>query len=113
MIKEKVKEHWKNIKTWTKEHKKAIICGSLLVGLGAVAAVVKASGNKSCEDTQDEVCGDLATEKTDDEEDYDDYKDIDRYVLDTELVDQLPPGTYDLFDMYENRRVDYVIKEKN
>lgn len=111
-IKAKTKERWEKVKTWVREHKKVIIYGSLAVGLGAVAAVVVSTGNESCKE-QDENSENLFIDEVDGtDKNYDDFKDIDRYVLDTDLVNQLPSGTYDLFDMYENQRVDYVVNEK-
>ena len=68
--------------------------------------------NSSHEEEGEEILKALDTNLDNDEDDYDSCKYRDRYVIDADLMAQLPAGTYDVFDMYENERVNYVVETK-
>lgn len=110
---EKAKERGRKAKTWIKEHKKELLIGGVLTFGGALVLALKASQNvestKEDEDVKElvDVCV-----KPDETDEYEDFEVNDRYVIDADLIDKLPPGEYDVFDMYENERVDYTVKEE-
>jgi hypothetical protein len=110
-MKEQIKNGWEKFKTWVKAHKAAVILGSAALVAGAVGVAVSASRSDSHEKEGEEILKALEASL---ESDYNDveYKDVDRYTIDKQLMDQLPAGTYNVFDGYENERVDYVVAEK-
>jgi hypothetical protein len=91
-------------KNWVKRHKKAIIVTSIGVVSGTVGIILI---GKKTEVVLDEI-----------KEIDDAFKEAqewdgegDRYVIDKETMEKLPAGTYDVFDMYENERIDFVVEK--
>ena len=103
---------WCKVKTWVKKHRYEIILGTLVVGSGAVIGI---DILKTCKEAKEaehegEIILDTLTNTT---TEFDEYNDMDRYVVDGEMMNKLEPGEYDVFDMYENERVKYVVEPKS
>lgn len=107
---EKVKEVVGRVKTWIVNHKKVVILGAAGLVVGAAGLAISAARKEalSHEEEGQKILAELEA-SLGDTCDEDEYKDIDRYTIDKQLMDQLPAGTYDVFDSYENQRVDYVV----
>lgn len=110
-MKEQIKNGWKKVKEWVVDHKKVVILGMAGLVAGAVGVAINA-GRKESLSHEEEGQKILAALEANLEDTYDEdeYKDVDRYTIDKQLMDQLPAGTYDVFDSYKNERVDYVVK---
>ena len=110
---EKVKEVVGKVKTWVKAHKKVVILGTAGLVAGAVGLAISA-GRKEALSHEEEGQKILEALEASLEDTYDEepFLERDRFTIDKQLMDQLPPGTYDVFDMYENSRVDYVVEGK-
>ncbi len=107
-MKEQIKNGWQKVKDWIVEHRAAIVIGGTALVASAIGAVIVAK-NSSHEKEGEKILGALEASVGEDE---DDYENVDRYMVDKDIVDLLPAGTYDVFDSYRNERVDYVIEEK-
>ena len=108
-MKEQIKNGWKKVKTWVVNHKKVVILGSAAVVAGVIGLVISAK-DASHEKEGEEILEALEASLESECDDEDEYKDVDRYTIDKQLMDQLPAGTYNVFDGYEYERVDYVVK---
>lgn len=105
----KVGEYWQKTKEWVKAHKMVILLGSVGVVAGVIGIAINAN-KKSLHEESEEIFETLDANLDSDEDNCDPCKYNDRYVIDADLMAQLPAGTYDVFDMYENKRVNYVIE---
>jgi len=111
-IKTKLEDGWEKTKKFVVKHKTGIILGSAAVVANVVIILVGSllcgQVRKKDEQSAEENQGIL--ERYDDP--YEVFEKNDRYVIDRDLIDLLPAGKYDVFDMYENERVDYVVEGK-
>ena len=113
-IKTTITNGWQKVKDWSKEHKEEIALGAIVAVVGAIGIAVHSVVKKldAHEDEGQDILRALEMAKRLDGGDDDESKDIDRYVIDTAVMNTLPAGTYNVFDSYENERVDYVVEEK-
>ncbi|MDD3288390.1 MAG: hypothetical protein PHX43_05225 [Alphaproteobacteria bacterium] len=112
-MKEQIKAGWKKVKTWVVNHKKAVILGTAGLVAGAIGVAISAARKEelSHEEEGQKILEALEA-NLEDTYDEDEYKDVDRYTISKDVMDLLPAGTYDVFDGYENSRVDYVVEGK-
>lgn len=111
---EKVKEVVGKVKTWIVNHKKVVILGTAGLVAGAIGVAISAARKEelSHEEEGQKILEALEANLGDTYDEDELFLERDRFTIDKQLMDQLPPGTYDVFDMYENSRVDYVVEEK-
>lgn len=91
-------------KNWIQRHKTAIIIGTITVVTGAVGVIWMNKRDAEHDLLRQEIIDTF-------EEAMQEWGETgDRYTIDTETMKKLPPGTYDVFDSYENERVDFVVE---
>ena len=92
---------WMRVKNWAGEHKKAIVIGTTAVAAGVVGLFLIGKSANEHEEDQD-IVDTVETQEWDGSGD--------RFITDTETMNKLPSGTYDVFDMYENERVEFIVE---
>lgn len=100
----KTKDTWEKVKGWVKEHKTAIVIGTATVITGAIGVILIGKTANAQEKEGQEIV-DVLTEAQEW-----DGETGDRYAIDKDTIKKLPAGTYDVFDMYENERVDFIVE---
>ena len=98
----KTENTWKRFKKWATRHKTEIVVGVMTVAAGTVSIILIGKKAEELNDEDQEIAEVL-------EETQEWNGDGDRYVIDKDTMEKLPAGTYDVFDMYENERVDFLV----
>lgn len=98
------KKYLESLKEWVERNKTTIVIGTITMVAGAVSVFL--INKKAMElDEENEKIVDAFREALEW-----DGETGDRYIIDTETMKKLPPGMYDVFDSYENERVDFVVE---
>lgn len=98
------KKYLESLKEWVERNKTTIVIGTIAMVTGAVSVFL--INKKAMElDGEVEKIVDAFREPLEW-----DGETGDRYTIDTETMKKLPQGTYDVFDSYENERVDFVVE---